>query len=242
MRHITSTIARLQFPLCTLISVQLLLASSCIYADTQSTTYDQINLSAQATIEVENDTLIATLYAQQEGGDLASLTNRVNQQISSALQLTKETDGIKVQTMGYQTSPVYQQQRLTGWRVKQSLRLESRQSQALSQLLSQLQASLALESISYAVSNKRQKEVEEQLIGDAIGEFQRRAQLVTRQLGRKTYRLVEMSINTQRQPIRPMRMRAAMMAVESAVSAPSLEAGSQSLAVTINGRIELQLD
>jgi predicted secreted protein len=204
--------------------------------------YDQVNLSASASMEVENDTLIAILYAQKEGSDLGSLTNSINQQISAALKQAKQSDDIKVQTLGYQTSPIYQQTRLSGWRVKQSIRLESRQSEKLSQLISQLQTSLALESISYAVSTERQKEIEEQLIGEAIGEFQHRARMVTNKLGHKTYRLVDLSINTSGQPIRPMRMRASMMSMERAVAAPALEAGTQTLEVSVNGRIELQID
>jgi predicted secreted protein len=205
-------------------------------------TYDKVNLSAKASMEVENDTLIAILYAQKEGGDLSALTNSINKQISAALQKAKQTEGIKVQTLGYQTSPIYQQKRLSGWRVKQSVRLESRHSQKLSELISQLQASLALESISYAVSTERQKAVEEKLIGEAIGEFQHRAKMVTNKLGHKTYRLVDLTINTGDQPIRPIRMRASMMSMERSVSAPALEAGTQTLQVSVSGRIELQID
>ncbi|MCU7795662.1 MAG: SIMPL domain-containing protein [Candidatus Thiodiazotropha sp. (ex Myrtea spinifera)] len=218
-----------------------LLISSMSFAEEQPVRYDQINLSAQASMEVDNDTLIAVLYAQKEGSDLSALTNLVNQEIASALDKAKATEGIKVQTLGYRTSPIYQQKRLTGWRVKQSIRLESRQSERLSQLLSRLQSSLALESISYAVSNEQRLSVEEALVKQAISAFQQRAKLVSTQLGHKTFRLIEMSINTSGQPIQPMRMRASMMAMEGKVSAPSLEAGSQRLQVNINGRIELQI-
>jgi hypothetical protein len=37
-------------------------------------------------------------------------------------------------------------------------------------------------------------------------------------------------------------MRGSMMATASSVAAPSLEAGTQTLRVEINGRIELQLE
>lgn len=212
-----------------------------LYAE-ENKSYDQVNLSARASAEVENDTLIAILYAQKEGADLGSLSDSINQQITAALKQAKQTDGIKIQTLGYQTSPIYQQNRLSGWRVKQSIRLESRQSQKLSGLISQLQTSLALQSISYAVSVERQKEIEEQLIGEAIGEFQHRARMVTDKLGHKSYRLVDLTISTDGQPIRPMRMQASMMSMERAVAAPALEAGTQTLEVNVNGRIELQID
>jgi predicted secreted protein len=203
--------------------------------------YDQIDLSAEASIEVDNDTLIAVLYAQQEGQDLSRLTNDVNHTINQAVAQAKTAEGVTVQTLSYQTSPIYQQQRLSGWRVRQSIRLESRQSGHLSQLLSQLQSTLALDSLSYAVSTERRKSVEDKLIEQAIDAFQHRAKLVTERLGHKRYRLVQMSINTSGQAPQPLRIRANMMALQSPAAAPSLEAGSQTIRVEVSGRIELQV-
>ncbi len=219
----------------------LLLANQLLAAE-QPPRYDQINLSAEASRETDNDTLIAVLSAQKEGSDPALLSDSVNRLINEAVAQAKQQPEIKLQTLGYQTSPVYQQQRVTGWRVKQSLRLESRNSERLSQLLSQLQGSLALESIGYEVSDARRQAVEETLIKQALDAFQHRAQLVTQQLGRQSYRLVEMTIHNSSQPIQPMHMRASMMSMERSVAAPKIEAGSQTLRVEINGRIELQLD
>jgi predicted secreted protein len=120
--------------------------------------------------------------------------------------------------------------------------LESRNVEKLSQLLSRLQERLALESISYAVSDERRQAVEEELIKQALDAFKKRARLVTEQLGRKSYRLVEMTIHSSGQPIPPRRMRGGMMAMESSVATPSLEAGTQTLRVKIEGGIELQLE
>ncbi len=219
-----------------------LMASTSLLAGEKAKVYDQIQLSANASMEVENDTLSAQLYAQQEGGDLSRLANEVNQKITQAIAQVKKVDGIKLQTQGYQTYPTYQQQRVTGWRVRQTIRIESQDSAKLSQLLSELQSSLALESLQYNVSPAQREAAEEQLIGEAISSFEKRAALVTKQLGRKDYRLVEMNINTSGQPVQPLRMRAGMMAMEASVAPPSLEAGSQTIRVDVNGSIELQLN
>jgi predicted secreted protein len=213
-----------------------------LQADDETLHYDQIKLSAEASQETDNDTLVAVLSAQQEGSDPALLSDSVNKLIAEAVEEAKQQPGIKLQTLGYQTSPRYQQQRLIGWRVKQSLRLQSMDSDKLSQLINRLQSKLALESISYSVSDERRRSTEEALISQALEAFQQRAQLVTERLGRKTYRLVEMQIHTSNQQVRPMRMRASMMSMDEAGASPSLEAGTQTLRVEINGRIELQLE
>jgi predicted secreted protein len=221
--------------------IGLLLLSSSLLAEEQAQHYDQVNLTAEASQETDNDTLVAVLSAQREGSDPASLSDSVNQLMSQAIAEAKQHPEIKLQTLGYQTSPIYQQRHLTGWRVKQSLRLESRESGKLSKLLSRLQSKIALESMSYSVSDEQRKTVEEALIKQALGAFQQRAQLVTKALGRRNYRLVDMTIHSSGQPLQPMRMRGSMMAMEADVSSPSLEAGTQTLRVEINGRIELQL-
>lgn len=213
-----------------------------VHAGENSLHYDQINLTAEASQETDNDTLVAILAAQQEGSDPAALSDSVNRLIAEAIEAAREEPEIKLQTLGYQTSPRYQQQRLIGWRVKQSLRLQSQNGEKLSRLISRLQSKLALESISYSISDERRRQVEESLISQALEAFQQRARLVTKQLGRKDYRLVEMHIRNSSQPVQPMRMRAGMMSMEAKVASPSLEAGTQTLRVEINGRIELQLE
>lgn len=219
----------------------LALTGQALMAEEETTAYDRIQLSANASMEVENDTLSARLYAQREGSDLTRLADEVNQRITDAITLVKAVEGIKLQTQAYQTYPTYHQQRVSGWRVRQTIRIESQDATKLSQVISQLQSSLALESINYDISPAQREAAEEALIGKAIHAFQRRADMVTEQLGRTDYRLLAMQINTSGQPIQPLRMRAGMLAMEAAVAPPSLEAGSQTIRVDVNGTIELQI-
>ncbi len=220
----------------------LTLASQSLMAEEKVATYDRIQLSANSSMEVENDTLSAQLYVQREGSELSRLADEVNKKITQAIAQVKQVDGIKLQTQGYQTYPTYNQQRVTGWRVRQTIRIESQDSAKLSQLLSKLQSSLALESLQYNVSPAQREAAVEQLIGEAISSFQKRAALVTKHLGRNDYRLVEMNINTSGQPVQPVRMRASMMAMEASVAQPSLEAGSQTIRVDVSGTIELRIN
>jgi predicted secreted protein len=218
----------------------ILLAQSGLQAGEQERYYDRIQLHNSASAEVENDVVIAILYAQKEGQEPGTLTDSVNHLIAKALEQAQGVAGIKVQTLGYRTSPIYQQQRLSGWRVRQSMRLQSTHSDRLSKLLSKLQSYLALDSISYAISPAQRQQVEEALTLEVIDAFRKRADLVTKQFGRKTYRLVEISIQASDHTVNPYRMRATMMATERASAAPALAAGSQTLRIQASGTIELQ--
>ncbi|RYU58964.1 hypothetical protein EWI61_09645 [Methylolobus aquaticus] len=61
---------------------------------------------------------------------------------------------------------------MSGWRVRQSLRLECRDAALLGSLLGELQRDLSLESIAYQVSQERMREVEDSLVATALKAFQ----------------------------------------------------------------------
>lgn len=203
------------------------------------THYDRVNLAVSTQQEVEADTLVVVLFAQAQGEDLPRLTESVNNSIKQAVDRSKRVPGIEVQTLSYQTYPVYQNQRLTGWRVRQSMQLESRHIEDLSELLGNLQQLLAIESMRYTISPAQRKQAEEGLITRAIEQFTRRANNVARQLGRKEYRLVNLDINTGGQPVRPMMERAFSAATGGKAVAPHIEPGTQTLSVSATGTIEL---
>lgn len=220
----------------------ILLLPTCASVLADDSAYDRVNLSVEAVGEVENDTLVAVLYAQREGNDLAELSNAVNKAITQAIQRSKKAADIAVQTLAYQTNPVYQKQRISSWRVRQSIELKSSNIKMLSTLLGDLQQHLALESIRYTVSNEQRASTEERLIGEAIAAFQRRAQNITTLLGRKSYRMVTLDVRTRRDVVRPALMRTYSATEEKKVSAPAMEPGTQTLTVNANGVIELAVN
>jgi len=219
--------------------ILLLFLPGALAGANENAHYDRINLSVSAQQEVANDTLIVVLSAREEGEELPALSDTVNRTIKQAVKKSKQVPGVEVRTLAYQTNPRYQKQRLIGWQVRQAIQLESRDIDALSRLLGELQTDLAVESMGYAVSAPRREALEQTLINQAIERFKQRAGDVTRQLDRKQYRLVNMHIQTEGQPPRPMAMRDMAVMQESKVAAPQVEPGTQTLRVTLNATIEL---
>ena len=202
-------------------------------------TYDRIDLAASAHGEAANDMLVAVLFREREGPSAAPAATEVNATIAAALERVKRIPEISAQTLGYSTQPIYQKDRVTGWRVRQSIRLEARNTAALSNILGELQRELALESIGYQVSPERRSEVEEGLIAAALKAFQRRAELVTRELGRSRYRIVSVRIDTGSHMMSPVYSQGRVMAMDAAPP-PPIEAGQQPVEVSVSGTIELQ--
>ena len=200
--------------------------------------YDRVHLSASAQTQIENDTVIATLYAQEEGSDAVQLANLVNKRINEAIVLVKQHDAIKLQTNNYSTSPVYHKNKITGWRVRQSVRLESQDMTLISGVLGDLQQTLALEGISFAVSPELKNSTDDGLIGEALMVFEKRAKNITQQLGRKNYKIVDINVSTSANHFARRNYEVAVMA--SKVAAPSIEGGEKTIQVTITGQIELE--
>lgn len=220
-----------------------LIPTTMLQATENPLTYDRINLSATAQGKAVNDILVAVLYQRMEGPTAEPLAAEVNQAIAAALATAKKVPEVTVQTLDYQTFPTYQNQKVTGWSVRQSIRLESKSMEKLSTLIGEMQKSLKVESIGYQVSPETLRATEDGLMSEAMKAFQQRAELITRELGRKRYRLVALDVNTQNSMPRPFHANARAMAMDAAPSAPpAIEAGEQPVTVNLQGTIELQSD
>ena len=200
--------------------------------------YDRVNLSASAQTQIENDSVIAVLYAQEEGSDSVQLANLVNKRISDAIKLVKQHDAIKVQTNSYSTNPVYHKNKITGWRVRQNIRLESQDMTLMSSLLGDLQMTLSLQGINFAVSPGLKNRTDDELIGEALQVFEQRAKNITQQLGRKNYKIVDINVSTSVNHL--VRRNYEVAAMASKVAAPSIEGGEQTIQVSISGQIEME--
>ncbi len=200
------------------------------------TAYDRVSLSVSAGKEIANDRVEAILFAQREGNNPGNLAAEVNQTISQALEKAKRYPTIRIQNQDYSTHPVYRDNRIVAWRVRQAVRLLSDNTPDVATLIGELQQNLGVSRINFAVSPEKQQEAEKQLTRRAIAQFQERAELISEATGAKGYRLVNMNIGGHA-PMPPGPVRSMALKMEAA---PQLEAGSQRLEIRIDGTIELQ--
>lgn len=203
--------------------------------------YDRVLLSVTTQTDVRQEKLRAVLFAEEEGMDTARLADAVNQRVALAMDLAKNEQGIKARTLGYSSNPFYKDQRVEGWRVRQSLELQGDDPTQLGLLIGKLQSDLNVQSINYSVSEQMVDTTTDELIDQAMQAFQKRAQRVASGWGRDGYRLVQMAIQSrQSQPPLPMPFEASLArAAVAPVSAPVLEGGEQQISVTVTGTIEL---
>ncbi|MGB5562476.1 MAG: SIMPL domain-containing protein [Sedimenticolaceae bacterium] len=223
-----------------IIALFLALLSIQAFAGSDDAQYNRVSLNESAQIEVDNDLLVVVMFAQAEGRDAAAPADEVNRRMDWAVNMAKSHPKVKVQTLGYQTSPLYNKSTIRGWRVNQSLRLESRDGRLLGDLVGRLQEQLQVQSIAYQVSEGQRREQLDGLTAQALARFQDRAAHIAKTLGRSGYRVVRININDGRHSPMPI-ARGMMMeaSADVAVAPPRLEAGTQQMSVSINGEIEL---
>jgi predicted secreted protein len=205
------------------------------------TRYNSVDLQADAQREVPNDLVSASLYVEMNDASPARLADALNRALNDALAAAGEFKTVRAHSGGSRTMPVYDRtQRLTGWRGRAELRLESRDFAAAAVLIGKLESSLQLGSIGFSVAPEARKQVQDELIAEAIGAFRARADIVRRTLDGRSYKIRRMNVNAGGvQGPRPLIAAARPLAAE-AVAAPQLEGGTSQIAVTVSGTIEIE--
>ncbi len=217
--------------------VLLLLVSGAAMAQEEGV-FDRVSLQAEASREVKNDRMQAVLRVQEEGSDPARLADRINRTMRWALEEADDFEAVKAETGGYRTQPIYQKGTLSHWRAVQTLRLESGDFTALSELVGELQERVQVQSMNFEVSEQARREAENDLIDDALGAFKARADRVRKNLDAGGWRIVQLNIDTQRGGPGPV-YRMDVMAERAAGAPPAVKGGESTVSVNVSGTVQL---
>ena len=203
--------------------------------------YNEIDLQTEITRDVQNDQIVASMYAELQETNPAALQNALNKIAAEAHKAAGGFGSVKVRTGSNQTYPVYDRNnKLIAWRGRSELRIESKDFPAVAKLIAQLQSSMQLGGVSFAVSPELRRQTEQEMLREAVQSFRERADILTQALGGKAYRLRKLSVQTSASvPPRPMMtMRAAKADMES--YEPVLEGGTSQVNVGAVGTIEVE--
>lgn len=200
---------------------------------------NQVSFHVSSTRDVANDWAVATIGVTEEDSDSARLAGRVNETMRWALDVAKRAKGVEVRSGGYQTYPIHDDGKIVRWNASQDLRLESADVEALSELLGELQSRLLLRGVSFEVSPDTRREVEEELISEALAAFRERAKQVQGDLGARDHAIVSIGVDTPRGG-GPVPMMMEMRAAAKGVAPPAFESGESTLGVSVQATIELE--
>lgn len=200
----------------------------------------QATLSAQASAEVQQDTVVVTLAAEVSGTSQTRVSDQLNGRLDAVMKQAKGSDGIEARSGNYRIWPMTDRDgRISEWRGHAEILLESRDFAAASKLAAQLADRMPIAGMSFSVSRERQAAEEQKLMRQAVKAFQDRAQDLTQALGFGAYRLYNVDLGGAGDvPAAPMpRMMMSAMTADK-VAAP-IEGGRQTLSVSVQGTIVL---
>lgn len=209
--------------------------------------YNQISLRAEVSKEVARDLMVVTLYSEAQNTDPGKLAKEVTDTMNKAMQQARQVKDVKISQGSRNSYPVYDTkgQKITGWRERAEVRLESADFPALSKLTGELLQDLKMGGMDFSIAPATRKTSEDELLKDAVNAFKARAQLATEAMGGTSYKVVNLNLNSSGYPrpymrSAPMAMKA-MGAADEATATPDIEAGTSEVSMNADGMIEISM-
>lgn len=206
------------------------------------TDHNLINFEVSVQQEVANNQATASLNKTLSAKTPKELANKLNPIINQAIAIAKKYPSVQVATGSQHAYPEYSKGKIIGVTGSASLTLKSQDTDALSDLLAELQNILVLESLDFSVSDDLQQATTAKLREQATQKFQQEAQTLAKLWHAGSYRLINAQMNTSGQNFYRAKHYAyeAMAVAQSAdASRQTLEAGNSTITYTINGTIQL---
>ena len=204
-----------------------------------------IAFNVEAERQIQRDLMQVNLFYQSEGKNLSGLNKTVNARLNKAIDIAKQYPAVAIQGNARNTMVQYDSKgKQSGWLVRVELMLESKDSQALSDVINALDDTLAIENISASVSDEKLTHVENELTQAVLEKFKNKALLIQNTLQMKNYRVMDLNIsaanehNYARVYYEPT-AKSALTLSESASNAVPLENGKETVRMRVEGRIEL---
>ncbi len=222
----------------TILATVLLTIAATVHA-AEAPQYNRVEFSTEATREVGNDLLQAQLRLEDSDQSPARVAQLLNTTINAALKKGAAFPAVKVASGNSTTYPIYgKNNRLDGWRGNAQIRLESRDFKAAGELIGELQTSMQLAGVSFTIAPETRRKLEDELVGEGLAAFRKRAEAIRESLGGSGYKIVHIAINNG--GYRPQPMLDGMFAMKAmAAPAPEFSGGDSDLTMQVTGTIEV---
>ncbi len=227
---------------------RLLLLSACAvplafagaaHAQTMPVPAGVLSLSAQASTEVPQDTVDITMFYEQDGQEPGALSAELNRRATAALDEARSGGAVSARTGQFAVTPNTDRDgKLTGWRGRVEIVLESHDFNAAAKLAGKLGASLQIGGVNYSLSPEAERTAEQKLGAQAIAAFRARAEDAARAFGYGGYTIREVNLSGGN-GARPM-PRMMMMAAAPSAAPVAVSGGTATVTVTVNGSVQMR--
>jgi len=205
-----------------------------------------LTLSASANDKVSQDSVVITLFYEQESKDPKALSAALNQHLEAALKKTQGVDGINVSTgqsaQFMSSSSESSRGEHASWRGRVQISLESKNIAAASKLAQTLTPDMQIEDVRFTLSPDARRAAEEKLSRRAIAAFREKAQAAVRALGYRHYTILQISITGEPDQVwmlDGMRREAVASAGNLSAGVP-MKAGMSTVTVKVMGTVQMK--
>ncbi|WP_175666814.1 SIMPL domain-containing protein [Burkholderia multivorans] len=238
----------LSLALAAAVPVALTLASPAAHAQAVNPHFPEpagvLSLSSQASADVPQDIIHITLLYEQQAKDPGSLTSALNQRADAALAQAKGVSGVSAHTGAFSVYPSTDRDgKISAWRGRTEVVLESRDFAAASKLAGQLSNLMQVANVEFSLSPEAQRAAEQKLTTEAIKSFRARADEAAKAFGYSSYTIRDVNVGSGRnvQPYPRMMAMAAAPMDSAKMSAPiAVEGGKATVSVTVNGSVQMK--
>lgn len=204
----------------------------------------ELTLQAQAVSEVQQDTVTITLATEIEAADQVAVGKKLTAALDAAMKQAKGDTKVRARNGSYRIwASTNRDGKVTAWRGRVELLLESRDFEAASALAGKLAGAMPVADISFSLSDEARAAEERQLLEQAAAAFRERALAAASAFGFNGYRIRKIDLGgsgAQYAPRPRMQAMAAGASEAMKLADVPLQADTVTVAVSVNGTVWLQ--
>lgn len=207
-----------------------------------------LNVNGVASITVPNDEAQMNWSVSAQAKTLKEATSQAVKAMNEGLsQIKTVSDALKLQTQSMNSYPVYgevkgnETPKIVAWRVSQSLEVVAPDVQLVPAVIEKVNGTLALSGLNFKVSEVARAKYDESLYKLAVADATQRAVWIAQSVGSDAGKVELQSLrfnsSATSRPINLMMRAPAKAMMDSAVPAPSVEAGTSELNLTVSAEV-----
>ena len=207
-----------------------------------------LNVNGVASITVPNDEAQMNWSVSAQAKTLKEATSQAVKAMNEGLsQIKTVSDALKLQTQSMNSYPVYgevkgnETPKIVAWRVSQSLEVVAPDVQLVPSVIEKVNGTLALNGLNFKVSDAARAKYDESLYKLAVADATQRAVWIAQSVGSDAGKVELQSLrfnsSATPRPINLMMRATGKAMMDSAVPAPSVEAGTSELNLTVSAEV-----
>jgi len=203
----------------------------------------RLSLQAQASSDVQQDTVTITLASELEGADQADVAKRLTEHLNKTLAAARGVDGVEARNGAYRLWPNTDRDgKITAWRGRVEVLLESKDLPGAAALAAKLSGQMPISNIEFSLSPEARAAEEQRLLQEAAAAFSKRAGDAAKAFGFSGYDIRNIDLGGSGTVFskRPEMAMARGAAFSADAAPPELEAGTATVTVSVQGEVALK--